>query len=125
MVATIPPYFATAGRSNPQNLITTAKPDPCRSTIGTVRCKFSGRLSVLTIAFEYPDVADVLKEAVFTIGNFNNPITESTGGFEVEMLDAEEYLIAHTKSDLFLTGIDEPAKFKSWDFNFVNTAASG
>ena len=97
MVATIPPYFATAGRSNPQKLIATAKPDPCRSTIGTVRCKFSARLSVLTIAFEYPDVADVLKEAVFTIGNFNNPITESTGGFEVEMLDAEEYLIAHTK----------------------------
>ena len=24
-----------------------------------------------------------------------------------------------------MTGIDEPAKFKSWDFNFVNTAASG
>ena len=52
---------------------------------------------MLTIAFEYPDVADVLKEVVFTIGNFNNPITESTGGFEVEMLDAEEYLIARTK----------------------------
>lgn len=52
---------------------------------------------MLTIKFEYPDVADVLKEAVFTVGNFNNPITESTGGFEVEILDAEEYLISHTK----------------------------
>lgn len=97
MVATIPPYFAAAGQSNSQKLITTAKPDPCHSTIGTVRCKFSSRLSVLTIKFEYPDVADVLKEAVFTVGNFNNPITESTGGFEVEILDAEEYLISHTK----------------------------
>lgn len=47
------------------------------------------------------------------------------GGFEVLVLDSEEYEIAETLVDLEIGGITEQAIFESYQFDFVDTPNSG
>ena len=103
LAATIPPYFENAGQ---ELMIAASRPDPCTVNIGKLlSCRFS-RTRLLRIEFEYIMQKNMLQEILFTVGNFNNPITESMGGFAIEILDEEEYLIAQTTEDLMMTGID-------------------
>lgn len=93
LIATIPPYFENAAQ---ELMFAASSPDPCTVNIGKLlSCSFS-RTRLLRIEFEYLVQKNMLTEVLFTVGNFNNPITESMGGFAVELLDEEEYLIART-----------------------------
>ena len=118
----IPEYYPDAGLDM---MIDASDPDPCSSQQATiVSCKFSTRLSQLEIYYRFKDNAPSTSLTEFKVGQFNNPIETSKGGFFLETLDKEEYLVAET-DELFLSGINKSALFKSWDFNYVDTAASG
>lgn len=61
----------------------------------------------------------------FTVSQFNNPVVEHMPGFKVESLDDEEYKIAETDARQHMSGIVEPASFRSVDFNYVDLPHSG
>ena len=60
----------------------------------------------------------------FLVSSFNNPIQANKGGFKVEILDMSLGLVAETKFDVTLSSLSLPSSFETYDFNYVDTAAS-
>lgn len=63
----------------------------------------------MQIEFDQKDVQDRSQEIEFRIGNFKNPITESMGGFSLQITDAEEYTITRSLNDVTISGMSEAA----------------
>ena len=61
----------------------------------------------------------------FTVPQFNNPIVNGMGGFEVVVLDNEQFEIAETLVDVEIDGITEMAQFESYLFDYIDTPNSG
>ena len=63
----------------------------------------------MQIEFDQKDVQDRSQEIEFHIGNFKNPITESMGGFSLQITDADEYAITRSLNDVTISGMSEAA----------------
>lgn len=122
VVLTVPEYYIGAGQDA---LITAPRPEPCSSKDALIStCKFNTRRRQLTIGYQFKNGEDRTEPSTFEVGQFNNPIVQDQDGFFVEIMDDFEFTVALSDS-LVLSGITEPVDFESYDFNFVDTAASG
>lgn len=62
----------------------------------------------LTINYNIIDGRARSTALLIQVGNFNNPIVTAQGGFNFQMLDAEEFLVSELK-DVVLQGITQSA----------------
>jgi hypothetical protein len=65
------------------------------------------------------------QEVIFTVPTFNNPVVSNMEGFNVEILDNEEYVISKTLFEVTMSGIDQYAIFEDFDYNYVDYSNSG
>jgi len=92
IILNVPEYYEGAGQDS---MIDSSNPQPCKSQQAVISsCKFSSRLGILTIQYNFRDGNPRSETTDFEIGTFKNPIVSDMGGFGMEQLDAEEYLIA-------------------------------
>ena len=122
MVLNVPDYYEDAGQDY---FFSQKNPEPCTFSKGEIlSCKFSQRQMQLVIEYEFNPKFELHGEANFTASYFRNPVTETQGGFHLEILDEDEMLVATSDTNVYMEGISVPAIFSKHIFNFVDTAAS-
>ena len=104
MILKIPEYYAEAGMDY---MFSGRIIDDCLNSLGGItRCEFSPRNMQLELEYFFTSGKDMSEEVIFTVPTFNNPVVNEMEGFELEILDDEEYLISMTLFDITISGID-------------------
>jgi hypothetical protein len=105
VILTIPEYYLDASNDF---MFNGREIEDCRNSLGgVVNCTFTSRLMQLEIVYFFASRQSEYQPVVFTVPQFNNPIVNGMGGFEVLVLDSEAYEIAETLVDLEIGGITE------------------
>ena len=119
----MPPYYS--GATN-DFMFSSDEPTPCLCSLGRVnQCSFNQKQRQLTMQYEFREGLDAFSEIRFEIGLFNNPLTETFTGFEIEILDNKQLQIAQRTSGISISGVNQAATFKSYTFNYVDFEHSG
>ena len=79
----------------------------------------------LEIVYFFSSQQSEYQTVSFTVPQFRNPIVNGMGGFEILVLDSEQYEIAETLVDVEIDGITEMAIFESYEFDYIDTPNSG
>ena len=123
VILTVPEYYIDATNDYMFNGDTI---DDCKNSLGEVRsCEFTARLMQLEIVYVFASRESEHQPVTFTVPQFNNPIVNGMGGFEVVVLDNEQFEIAETLVDVEIDGITEMAQFESYLFDYIDTPNSG
>ena len=102
------------------------KISPCSLTKGKIQsCIFNPRLLQLTLKYKFDSGEEQSQPFNISVGMFKNPVVKNKRGFYIEALDKDEYSVSKTRISQRILGVNQSAEFKTYDFNYADTAASG
>jgi hypothetical protein len=123
VILKVPEYYQEAGMDY---MFSGIMIEDCLNSLGGInRCQFSPRNMQLEIEYFFTSGKDMSEQVIFTVPTFNNPVINEMHGFNLEILDKDEYLISKTIFEIVISGIDQYAVFEEYDFNYVDYSNSG